>query len=157
MTATNYETWAAGMTLRWHSNRHMRDANDTVDAHSARMARMAFGLFNDPWLATVCLYHDLAESIVGDMPFPAKKMLPALRKVEAKIDAEKGWAFQICPEEASRLRLFDRLDAYLIMLHHKPRLSKRDDWNADLADLLALADELAVGDAVREMIREARG
>jgi hypothetical protein len=42
------------------------------------------------------------------------------------------------------------------MLHHKPRLSNRDDWKADLADLLALADELAVGDAVREMIREAR-
>jgi 5'-deoxynucleotidase YfbR-like HD superfamily hydrolase len=157
MTATPFQTWAAGMTLRWHSNRHMRDANDTVDAHSCRMARMAIGLFKSLKLSTACLYHDLAESVVGDVPYPAKEMLPAFRTVEAAVDVENGWDFPLDPDDASRLRLLDRLDAYLMMLQHKPQLGERDDWRADHADLLAMAYGLRVGDEVRDMIREARG
>jgi hypothetical protein len=154
MTATNYQTWAAGMTLRWHSNRHMRDANDSVDAHSCRMA---LELFGDMAIARACLYHDLAESVVCDVPHPAKEMLPAFRTMEAAVDADKGWDCYVDPDQIQHMRLLDRLDAYLMMLHHKPRLRKRDDWRADHAYMLALADAFDVGGEVRDMIREARG
>jgi transposase InsO family protein len=39
-----------------------------------------------------------------------------------------GMAFEIGPEDTSRLKYLDRLDAYLWMMHHKPKLRKRKKW-----------------------------
>lgn len=128
------DAWLATFTRRWHCNPDLGHTTDPVGWHGARMAILALHLwpYSSRNLIMACLTHDLGESVTGDIPWPAKQASPYLKQeldqMEAEALAGMGMKFETRPPDTARLKYLDRLDAYLWMMHHKPKLRKRKDW-----------------------------
>lgn len=149
------KVWRAGRVARWHANPDLSGSGDSVDGHSGRMAALAVALFPDLSvdLMTAIATHDLGEHGVGDVSADAKRadleLKVALDRREAAVLRDMGLPpIDLGERDARRLKLLDRLDAYLWMLHRAPWLDVRKDWQGDLKWLLAEAEALGVGAAV---------
>lgn len=132
--------------LRWHANAddRLRNSGDTVKMHEIRVASLCMRLcaflgmpLHASDLPRAALNHDEAESIVGDIPGPAKRRFPDLKeayeRAEAEVLAEMGIApFNLNPDEAAVLKICDRLDAILWAMEHGVW---GPDWEDDLHDL----------------------
>jgi 5'-deoxynucleotidase YfbR-like HD superfamily hydrolase len=100
-------------------------------------------------LLVACLCHDLGESVIGDVPGPAKRMHDigeVLAEIEAKAIDDMGMGFSLSSADMHRLRYLDRLDAYLWAKHHAPHVLAQDDWRECLAWLQREADTLNIKD-----------
>lgn len=126
--------WLASHVRRWHCNPHLQHTHDPVAAHSGRMGILALSLWGSACsrdLLAACLCHDLGESAVGDIPWPAKSdatLRSASDRLEERAIAEMGLAYSLCLTDQRRLKYLDRLDAYLWAEHHRPDLMSRPDW-----------------------------
>lgn len=136
---------------RWHSNTDLSHTIDETGAHSARVLVLALRL-NPNLSREGIIYaatHDIGEKKSGDFPYDFKKDNPELAKLigayEAQVAESFGFPVPEIPEgEAKLIKLCDWLDAFLWAQKHKPSLTQRDDWQAQLADCLNMARELGV-------------
>lgn len=126
------ETWLAPFVRRWHSNPYMAHVDDTVGAHSLRMIGLAYSFWPDlsrDLLLGIAL-HDFAESIVGDIPPAAKRMVPSFITAERLQAVLKGWYVDLTDEDADKLIFCDKLDAYAMVNLHAPRILDFPEWQA---------------------------
>ena len=134
-----YEIWDAGNVNRWHANKYpqLRNSQDTVHAHSARVALLMQSLFKaDP---TDGLVHDLPEKKLGDIPYGAPKGPHYAEAEEAWFDAHNIYTLP-----TPQLHFCDRLDALLWALQHVPNLLRDPEWDDAYHSLIAQASELGV-------------
>ncbi len=151
-----FTAWNASHVLRWHAStcHALQHSGDTVAAHSGRMATLAHQLWpDDTGLMTACLYHDLPESVTGDVPSEAKRrdsiLCAAMRTAEQAVANEHGWPVG----DSHHLKFLDRLDAYLWMLRIAPYCAQEDDWRQASEWLLQQAARLNVADQVYPLIK----
>lgn len=155
--------WRAGHVNRWHTNpcHALRNSGDINHAHSARVAQLwrcldaEFG--GDD--ALVALDHDLWESIIGDMSGETKRSNPDLARMlaahEAALHLTNGTKGDITPRQAAWLKLCDKLDALLWAISVDQGLMDREDWIAQIEDVLTRALDLGVFTEVETTIRAA--
>lgn len=152
-----------GDVTRWHANAddRLRLSGDTITAHEIRCVLMLNQLHPTApeRLREIVRYHDEAERLVGDMPYPAKMRFPALRVAYAAAEAivmrEMGHPVPETLTERQWLKLVDRLDAQMWMTRHAPELAANDEWQDSARKIADLADALGVGAAVKAMETEA--
>lgn len=155
--------WKAGLVSRWHTNPHhgLRNSGDINHAHSARVAQLWRCL--DPEFggddALAALDHDLWESVIGDMSGETKRANPDFARVlaahEAALHMEHGTCGDITPRQATWLKLCDKLDAVLWAISIDPGLMDREDWIAQIEDVLSRSLDLGVYHVVEAAIRGA--
>lgn len=159
-----YRAWQAGFVRRWHGNYDLCDTVDYDAGHQGRVFILVLRLF--PLASRALLVHagthDQGEVAVGDVSYMVKIANPELRPVldgleAAEIAAQGLPQPDISPIEEKRLKLCDWLDAWLWMLRHKPSLAVREDWSAQLAATLEMAESLGVKDEVTRLAEAAWG
>lgn len=152
------DTYRASLVRRWHANPDMSGIHDEIGAHSGRMAMMLVLLWPDSSVQaiTYALSHDLGEAKTGDIPFEFKDDNPDVAMAESAAGAKHirdlGFEYSLTNTEISRVKLCDRLDAYLTVQHHKPHLLARQDWQEARALILGIAERLGVALEVREVV-----
>ena len=103
-------------------------------------------------------FHDEAETVLGDMPGPAKERFPALAaayaKAELQVLTEMGLTWNLTRQEADILQLADKADAWLIAA----RVGAADDpeWLEAFAKLQRMADKLGARAWLDNFALEAR-
>ena len=107
-----------GLVVRFHQ--HIGHRLNTDAQHSHGVALMTLFLSDglpSSNLLLAALTHDLAEQVIGDVPFPTKRNVPGLKKTLD--EAERDWLrlydldFPLTDEERKILTLADSLDGML--------------------------------------------
>lgn len=148
--------WRAGRATRWHQDAWLSGSRDFLDGHHARVAKLILALWPDASrdLLVHALTHDDGEpGGLGDMAKHAKERLqrdhPAIAHQLDRFerDARRAlWGTDapgLSREDGLRLKLADRLDAYLWAKHHDRDMT-RGKWPADREEIIAMADTLGV-------------
>lgn len=140
----------AGLTTRWHTNPWLAQTCDRLDGHQGRVARLILALWPDASrdLLIVALTHDDGESVTGDIPATYGKTIEQM-SAEALAQSEIwGTGFQLLARyERERLRLADKLDAYMWAEHHAPAVVlDNPEWSEAWQEIVKLAVELGVED-----------
>ena len=157
MTHIN-DAWRSGFVRRWHQNPDMADCNDINAAHCGRMAVLCIQIFpeHSHELLKAIAAHDNGEDIAGDLSSPIKKLIPsaaeALWDIEKQALAARGLDYSLDEDDLLKLIFLDRLDAFKMMLRHKPALAEQTDWIKAGQALEDMAETLGVYEA---FIREA--
>lgn len=110
---------AGGAVERSHTFPH--HGSYSVAAHSWGVAMLMRELWpaDFPRLAAACLCHDVAEAWIGDIPAPAKRLVPGLSEkltaLEASIERDLGLPIlcELSPEDARKVKACDCLEFYL--------------------------------------------
>lgn len=128
--------------VKWLLRSDLVDHADPVGWHSARVALIIWTLWPDSprELIIAALTHDLAESVVGDLPPAGKSMLANAATAERLVAVQNGW--HVHTDEAAKLNFADKLDAYLWADHH--RATGTDEWKHAANTLRWTADRLGV-------------
>ena len=140
----------AGLTTRWHTNPWLAQTCDRLDGHQGRVARLILALFPDASrdLLIAALTHDDGESVTGDIPATYQKS--DKRKVAEALARGEIWGlgFQLLARyERERLRLADKLDAYMWAEHHAPAVVlDNPEWSEAWQEIVKLAVDLGVED-----------
>jgi 5'-deoxynucleotidase YfbR-like HD superfamily hydrolase len=113
--------WKGGYTQRYHGLRNLMV--DYVGHHSYNVAQIVRFIAADLHpvrvfiLLQAALDHDVAETVVGDMPAPTKRAIPGLRDTFAEYEAEvlsdhgiNDVSKALTPEEATLLKAADSMD-----------------------------------------------
>ncbi|MES2753799.1 MAG: hypothetical protein V4659_03965 [Pseudomonadota bacterium] len=158
------QIYLAGEVHRWHANAAMAREGQTNADHQGRAAQLLLALNRDasPALIYVVLHHDVGEAWAGDLPQPFKSRCPEIARAHAAIEADMASAIVNRPMpdltaiEADWLRLVDKLEALMFVLHRRPAeyYRARSGWRDDHASVQALADRLGCGPAVEALIRD---
>lgn len=145
-----HTTWRATFTRRWHTNPDLCHTHDPVGAHSVRVALIIWTLWPDSPrdLILAALTHDLAESIVGDLPPSGKAMLANAATAERLIATQNGW--HVPTDHTEKLTFADKLDAYLWASHHGA--ANGAEWDNAWEWLRYSAERLGVGDNIGGML-----
>jgi 5'-deoxynucleotidase YfbR-like HD superfamily hydrolase len=114
-----------GHVRRWHTTPPLQD--QSVAEHSWGVAAIC----NYLWpkckkeLIMAALYHDVAESLVGDNPAPIKWKFPVLKreldKVENKILREMGVEIILDPQDIIRLKIADMMELLWFCIEEERR------------------------------------
>lgn len=151
--------WRATFTERWHADPDLAGSGDRVSGHSGRTALLIIILFPDAGrdLVDAALIHDLGESEVGDVSATAKRADPILARRLELAEEERLAGMRLVPpaldvRDGARLKLADRLDAFLWMRHKAPWLEVRQDWSAARAWLEASGASLGLGPFCRGVL-----
>ncbi|WP_165775071.1 hypothetical protein [Mameliella alba] len=139
----------AGFVRRWHTNPDLAHTVDRIDGHSARVARIIMALHPSPPLELIraALIHDDGESVIGDIPGPAKERMTdsgwSLAPIEGAALHEVWGAFEK-PRQDERIWLWfaDRLDAYMWAAHHAPHVLNGDGWPEARRELMEAVSRL---------------
>ena len=122
------DTWRAGFVRRWHTSPDMVDCGDTVATHHARCGALALRYWpDDANLLRAAITHDMAECIIGDLPFGIKQHHSYINvaQYEKALLEDNNLNFHCDP---LKLRFIDRLDAYLYVRHVRPHVLSGDGW-----------------------------
>ena len=140
----------AGLTTRWHTNPHLAQTCDRLDGHQGRVARLILALFPDASrdLLIAALTHDDGESVTGDIPATYPK---SDRHKVAEAFAQKDiWGSgmpRLSYTDGQRLKLADKLHAYMWAEHHAPAVVlDNPEWSEAWQEIVKLAVELGVED-----------
>lgn len=151
-----WTVWRAGFVSRWHSGPYAPELAHTADytcGHSGRMALLAihyWGLEVAQRLLVAIATHDVGESLVGDVPYAAKKGDPWLAAAVKAAESEQmerlglPHSFVMEPEDARKLEFLDRLDSYYYVRLRAPALLDGEDWLELRRWLFVEAEELGV-------------
>lgn len=126
--------WASGFTRRWHMNAVMSRFDDFNCGHQGRCATLVISLFPDfsRELLAAAVTHDSAEFVVGDLSEPFKAtggdLVDGHALLETDIRTQMGLGFTLSEENQRRLKLVDRLDAYLFVQLNAPHEARRNGW-----------------------------
>ena len=135
----------ATMVKRWHTNPHMSDTDDPVGYHSGRMAILAMKLWPCAWeLVGACLTHDLGEYASGDIPYDGDKTTANAVADKWSIDNGLDWHLDASTTTNRRVKLLDKLDAYLWARHHKPIILQEKAWQDQYDWLVSESKQLGV-------------
>lgn len=139
--------WHSLHVRRWHTNPHLQHTHDTTTAHSARMAVLALRIWGDTDLACACLVHDVGECFTGDLPWTFKRSSPAVAHDLAieESAAIRGLKLSDWLSDDPRVKLLDRVDAYLWMQLHRPDLMETPDWIAARQEIWQLSMQIEDG------------
>jgi hypothetical protein len=145
-----HRTWRATFTRRWHTNSDLCHTHDPVGAHSARVALILWTLWPDSPrdLILAALTHDLAESVVGDLPPAGKSMLANAATAERLIATQNGW--HVPTDHAARLTFADKLDAYMWAMHH--RAPDNGEWADAREWLIWSAERMGIRDKMEGVL-----
>lgn len=140
----------AGLTTRWHTNPHLAQTCDRLDGHQGRVARLILALFPDASrdLLIAALTHDDGESVTGDIPatYP-KSDRHKVAEAFAQRDIWGSGMPLLSYTDGQRLRLADKLDAYMWAEHHAPAVVlDNGEWSEAWQEIVKLAVELGVED-----------
>ena len=144
----------AGLTTRWHTNPHLAQTCDRLDGHQGRVARLILALWPDASrdLLIAALTHDDGESVTGDIPaaYPKSDKRKAA-EADAMVDIwNGGWGKEFRSfggVDLMRLKLADKLDAYMWAEHHAPAVVLDNaEWSEAWQEIVKLAVELGVED-----------
>ena len=137
----------AGFVQRWHTNPDLAASQDRLDGHMGRVARLMLALWPDTSAGALAyaLTHDDGESVVGDVPAPAKTKEHAIEESKVRTDI---WPFAFGPSEteAKRIHFCDKLDAFMWAAHHARHVLGDREWVEAHAWLCSMARELHVDD-----------
>lgn len=92
---------------------------DTVGVHSFNMLNLLFALHPEPSsnLIRAVLFHDIAERYAGDIPGPAKRASPELKKasqaLEASVENALDMHVDLSEDERRWLKGVDKLEFYM--------------------------------------------
>lgn len=135
MTDEILTKWKAGFVRRWHSNPDLCGTIDPTDGHSARVVKLALMLQPDLSRDAIiyAISHDDGECGLGDVSGLWKRNNPELAKQLQVSEAENRATLGINLPDISEheLRIVDaadKIDAYLWMMHHNPKLAETEDW-----------------------------
>lgn len=129
-----YELWASGFARRWHMNPAMSQFEDFNCAHQGRCAVLVMTLFPDHsiGLLRAAITHDAPEVRVGDLSRDLKdcggEVVEQHAALEFRVLAAMGFAQDLSVLDRARLKLVDRLDAYLFVQLRHPVEAKRNGW-----------------------------
>lgn len=140
----------AGLTTRWHTNPWLAQTCDRLDGHQGRVARLILALWPDASrdLLIAALTHDDGESVTGDIPAPAGKTAEQMGAEALAQNEIWGSGFQLLARyERDRLKLADKLDAYMWAEHHAPAVVlDNPEWSEAWQEIVKLAVALGVED-----------
>lgn len=140
----------AGLVHRWHTNPHLAGTTDRLDGHQGRVARLILALFPDASrdLLIEALTHDDGESVTGDIPATyAKSDRHKVAEAFALKDIWGSGMPRLSYTDGQRLRLADKLDAYMWAEHHAPAVVlDNPEWSEAWQEIVKLAVELGVED-----------
>ncbi|WRH62061.1 MAG: YfbR-like 5'-deoxynucleotidase [Fuscovulum sp.] len=124
----------AGLVHRWHRSPFLAHTVDRLDGHQGRVARIILMLHPSPSRALIfhALTHDDGESATGDVPSPAKKANPILRReLEIMEDERRAelWGADDPLSQSDQLwfHFADKLDAFMWAKHHRAPMDG-DGW-----------------------------
>ena len=146
------EIWRSGGVTRYHARPEVKP--ETLAEHHCRVAQILCELYHprlpSAELLFVALHHDVAELIVGDLPYPFKAANPNIVKWhQAKEGAELLRILRkdakMTEREESELRLADRLAAHV---YGYPQDRSNPEWNDDFREIGKLAASLGLVDAM---------
>lgn len=141
---------------RWHTNPHLCRMGQTDADHTAGMLALGLTIWPDMSrdLMVAIIYHDAAESVVGDMPWGGKQD-PALKaatdNAEFAVAQKNGWLQTIWGDDVARLKFLDRLEAYRFAKLHAPQIMDGNGWPRARQWLQLEADRLGAG--IREYLQ----
>lgn len=156
-----YALWSSGFTRRWHMNAAMSCFEDYICAHQGRCGQLVISIFPDHSieLLRAMVTHDAAEFKVGDLSAPFKKVGGNLvawhANLEARILARMGFGFELTDLDERRLKMVDRLDAYLFVSLRRPSEFKRQGWIKARRWLVNEAYGLGCGEVIEELLCDA--
>ena len=111
-----------GLVVRFHQ--HTGHNLNTDAQHSHGVAMLCFFLTDGApgeTLLMAALTHDLAEQVVGDIPYTAKRNIPGLKAqcdaMEAAVLTAHDLCFTLDPAEQRTLKIADALDGMLYCCH----------------------------------------
>lgn len=113
----------SGQVERLHCCPHHRPY--TVAHHCWGVVALLYALHPDPskQLIWACMFHDVAERFLGDMPYPGKHNDGELERVfeaqENSILYNLGLKFDLSPVEQNWLKALDLLELYLYCLDER--------------------------------------
>lgn len=150
--------WASGFARRWHQNAVMSVFEDFNCAHQGRCGVLVIALFPDHShdLLKAVITHDAAEFVVGDLSQDFKKvggeLVSGHALQECNVLNRMGFGFDLSPTDRRRLKLVDRLDAYLFVQLRAPHEVLRNGWPEANAWLRQESRTLGCGEAVRGLL-----
>lgn len=154
--------WRAGRVRRWHTDPFLSSSPDYLDGHGARVAKLMLGIWFDAdrEMLIQALTHDDGEPGAGDMSHPVKLAYPAMAKQLKAIEQsyrEALWPDLLDPSFEDSftypfLVLCDRLDAWLWVAHHAPKMLEERRWQEERRSLLLLAQSLKVYELVENLL-----
>lgn len=147
------DTLEATLVRKWHQNPRLAHTGDTVGSHSGRVALIILHFWPDASadLLRAALYHDLAESIVGDLGPTAKALVPEHRAAEAAVAVKHGWHVDLSAQDRERLDLADKLDAYWWADWNHETVAN-SEWDAAAYSLAEMAERMGVRDKMRAVL-----
>lgn len=157
MTSLLDTVWRTGRVRRWHAHPDLSDLADFDDAHQGRCVLLLLTLWPGASreLIAATATHDTGESVVGDIPYPHKDRPYAaeIARMEDEARALLGFGWELGPLDQHRLRLVDRLDAYMFVRHWRPECLASKEWVSEADTIYFLARQLDVLEAVVPIIR----
>ena len=108
-----------GRVERCH--RHTHTGSYSVAMHSWGVAMLMWQLWPQDFgrLGPVCLAHDLAECLTGDMPFPVGQRFPELREQLDRVETRFWYHYDLpgitglSPADRRKIRACDSLEFYI--------------------------------------------
>lgn len=123
----------AAYVRRFHTLREQQESQ-TIGEHSFGVALIICKLHPNPSVELVkaALYHDLAESELGDVPSPAKwrfkNFETAFLEAEAVINKEFGINVELTPAELLWLACADLLELYIYSEYRRKLVGADEMW-----------------------------
>ena len=157
------EIWRSGYVTRYHARPEVKA--ETLAEHHARTAQILCELYfpNLPSaeLLFAALHHDVAELVVGDLPYPFKVAFPEIAKAHAQAEMVERYRIlrrdgHLWQRETDELKLADRIAAYLYAF---PQDRENPEWGEEWGNIVktgtALGHDAAVS-RILETVRPAR-
>lgn len=156
------KAYLSGSVQRWHQNPVMARAGQSLADHQGRCVHLLVVLHPSPSaeLIRALATHDGGELDAGDLGLPFKRDNPDMARAHARFETRAREAIfgpdpELGPREARWVGLIDKLEAACWVLltapTHYARVVKNEGW------LLAEADDLGCGDAVRRLLDDLKG
>lgn len=144
----------SGFVRRWHTNPHLAHTVDTVDAHSARVAKLLITLWPSSSRNAImyAITHDAGEYRTGDIPATFSKSAEIVKAEKAA--RTELWNVAVTTQEMLRIKFVDKLDAYMWVRHHEPACLLDAYWTAQVDKLRIFARDLEVVDAVPYLFKK---
>lgn len=154
------EIWRSGYVTRYHARPEVKA--ETLAEHHARTAQILCELYfpNLPSaeLLFAALHHDVAELVVGDLPYPFKVAFPEIAKAHAQAEMVERYrilrrAFMLGLREIEELKLADRIAAYICGF---PQDRENPEWGEEWGNIVKTGTSLGHDAAVSRILETVR-
>lgn len=154
------EIWRSGFVTRYHARPEVHA--ETLAEHHARVAQILcelhFPRLPSAELLFAALHHDVAELIVGDLPYPFKAAQPEMAEAHAEEEGRQlnrilRRGFGLGSRDMAELKLADRIAAYLYAM---PQDRDNPEWAEERTEIAEVAQALGLAGQVSRMVSAVR-